>query len=99
MPFHILGCFVVRPLWIFIRLSLDGLKDELSWEVQNVGAWPLEDLHVSYPILGPPSHHPLILSANCVVFALQFDIKARDTIPQLTLRSSQSQNPSALSPA
>lgn len=63
---------------MFIRLSLDGLKDELSWEVQNVGAWPLEDLHVSYPILGPPSHHPLIFSANCFVFALKFDIKGRD---------------------
>ena len=54
---------------MFIRLSLDSLEDELSWKVQNVGAWPLEDLDISYPILGPPSHHPLILSANCFVFA------------------------------
>lgn len=84
---------------MFIRLSLDGLKDELSWEVQNVGAWPLEDLHVSYPILRPLSHHPLILSANCFVFALQFDIKGRETIPQPTLRSSQSQNTSASEPS
>lgn len=54
---------------MFIRLSLDGLEHELSWKVQNVGAWPLEDIDVSYPILGPPSHHPLILSADCFVFA------------------------------
>ncbi|KAK2082892.1 hypothetical protein P7K49_038128 [Saguinus oedipus] len=32
--FRTLSCLLVRKLWMFIRLSFDGLEDELSWKVQ-----------------------------------------------------------------
>lgn len=44
---------------MFIKLSLDGLGMSCPGKSTNVGAWPLGDLHVSYPALRPPSHHPL----------------------------------------
>lgn len=55
---------------MFIKLSLDGLGMSYPGKSSNVGAWPLGDLDGSYPALRPPSHHPLILSADCFVFAL-----------------------------